>query len=125
MKTEDLKDIICSDLGISSPEMDTYTECYTFGDNKNKGLHNAASKFGIISRYYEDNFYVRSYCVMDYDGGIMILYEKDTKCYSVIVLGEDDGNWFPVDSWNFSKTDFIMCYSEALSMFNNNFIEKC
>lgn len=124
MDKDCLNSMIYQDLGISSPEICAYTECYTFGDKKNKGFHNAASKCNVITRYYEDKCCARSYCVGDYEGGIMILYEKDTKCYSVIVLGEDDGIWFPVDSWTFSKSDFVLCYSEALSMFNNNFKEE-
>lgn len=29
----------------------------------------------------------------------------------------------PKESWSFDKLDFITCYSECLSIFNNNFKE--
>lgn len=124
MEKEDLRFLVYDDLNISSPELDCYFECPHFGDEKNNGFNNTASRCGLITRYYEDELYVRSYCVRNYGGGIMILYEKETKCYSIVVIGEDDGNWFPVDSWIFSKSDFVLCYSEALSVFNNNFKEE-
>lgn len=123
MDKDDLRFIIYDDLGISSPEIDCYVECQHFGDDNHRGFNNAATRCGLITRYYEDETYVRSYCVKNYDGGIMILYEKPTNSFSVIVIGEDDGNWFPIDKWKFSKTDFVLCYSEALSIFNNNFKE--
>lgn len=123
-KGSDLKMMVYSDLGISSPELDAYTECPHFSNGTDFGLNNASSKGGLITRYYEDENYARAYCVMDYDGGIMILYEKESKKYRIIILGEDDGNWFPKESWSFDKLDFITCYSECLSIFNNNFKEN-
>lgn len=123
MESEDLKMMIYTDLGISSPELNVYTECPHFSNGKYCGYNNASSKGGLITRYYEDKNYSRAYCVMDYDGGIMILYEKKSKKYRIIILGEDDGNWFPRDSWRFNKVDFIACYAECLSIFNNNFRE--
>lgn len=123
MDKDELRFMVYGDLGISSPELDAYLECPHFGDERHRGLNNAAERAGYITRYYEDDSYVRAYCVKNYDGGILILYEKETKSFSVIVLGEDDGDWFPKESWRFDKSDFVYCYSEALSIFNNNFKE--
>lgn len=129
MTQEELRSLIYSDLGISSPELDEYINCvHTIKPNhKNKylgiALHNAAEKCNTIIRYYDDGVIARSYCVYTYDGGICIMYDRTTKKFSVIMIGEDDGNWFPVTEWHFSKNNFVNAYTEALAIFNSNFKE--
>ena len=81
----------------------------------------ASEKGGVIARYYEDSRYIRAYGLIAYEGGVAIIYDKFYGSYSTITLGEDDGAWFPKESWGFTrKQDFIACLSEALSIFNAN-----
>lgn len=61
--------------------------------------------------------------LFDYpEGGVAIIYDKFWNKYYTVILGEDDGAWFPRESWTFTrKSDYIACMSEALSIFNSNF----
>lgn len=129
MTTEDLRFMIYDDLGLSSPELDEYVKCIHTVPYKhaNKYMyvaqHNSAEKCNTIIRYYDDGEIARAYCVYTYDGGIGIMYDRESKMFSVFVIGEDDGNWFPVNEWNFSKDEFVTAYIEAFAIFNENFKE--
>lgn len=125
MNDEELRLLVYSDLGgASTALLNNYTDCPDFDDRGMK-TYNAASRGNFITRYYDDGEFVRAYCVLEYDGGVMILYDKSESSYRVILIGEDDGFWFPAEKWKFNnKSDFIACYSEALSIFNNNFSEE-
>lgn len=93
-----------------------------FKTKKCKSYKRASERCNSIIRYYEDDRFVRAYSLVAYEGGIVIIYDKFYKTYYTIILGEDDGSWFPRDSWNFrGKSTFIACLSEALSIFNSNF----
>lgn len=124
MTKEELRNMICDDLAISSPELDEYAECIHTVHRIYETLHNAAEKCNTIIRYYDDGEIARAYCVYNYGGGIGISYERKNKKFSVFVIGEDDGNWFPVDEWHFSKDKFVHAYIEAFAIFNENFKEE-
>lgn len=73
-------------------------------------------------KYYEDDRFARAYGLRAYEGGVAIIYDKFWNKYYTVILGEDDGAWFPRESWTFTrKSDYIACMSEALSILNSNF----
>lgn len=127
---EELINMIAEDLHLSSPELDVYTEsphnAPVVLENKyiSYALKNAAEKCNIITRYYDDGKIVRAYALYSYIGGICIMYNLKMKTFSIVILGEDDGYWFPRDEWYFDKNDFITLYTEACSIFNENFCQK-
>ena len=119
-----IEDLIRDDTSILSPEADNYVEpLHTAMNNpKYSSGHVASEKCSMITRYYEDDKFARAYGLRTYEGGIAIIYDKYYGRYYTIVLGEDDGAWFPRESWSFTrKSDYIACMSEALSIFNSNF----
>lgn len=117
-------DLIINDTAILSPETDNYTEpIHTAMSNpKYSSGHVASEKCGMITRYYEDDRFAIAYGLRAYEGGVAIIYDKFWNKYYTVILGEDDGAWFPRESWTFTrKSDYIACMSEALSIFNSNF----
>ena len=121
----DLRDLVYSDLSSSSPELCVFTDCPHF-DN---GWKNSSSSCNTITRYYEDSESARAYCVRPYREGVMIFYDKrdiERKGpWKVVMLGEDDGFWFPQESiYNTEKKEFIYLITEAISIFNANFNEN-
>lgn len=121
---EEVENVIIEDTSALSPERngEDIIIYSAFGTNKCKSYKRVSERCNSIIRYYEDDRFVRAYSLVAYEGGIVIIYDKFYETYYTIILGEDDGNWFPRDSWNFSeKTTFIACLSEALSIFNSNF----
>lgn len=121
MTREELNYMIYDDLGLSSPELDEYTKCVHTLPRKYETSHNSAEKCNTIIRYYDDGEVARAYCVHSYDGGIGIMYNRNTKSFSTFVIGEDDGNWFVTKELHISKHRFINAYIEALAIFNGNF----
>lgn len=119
---KDIEYIIKSDLCLSSPEQCEYNPCiHTALDKYYKTMNNAMERCNDITRYYEDKEYARAYSLSCYSGGITVFYEKNTGCYYIFILGEDDGSWFIVEKWTFDKPEFITRLSQVLSIFNANF----
>lgn len=121
---EEVENVIIKDTSALNPERngEDIIIYSAFETKKYKSYKRASERCNSIIRYYEDDRFVRAYSLVAYEGGIVIIYDKFYKTYYTIILGEDDGSWFPRDSWNFrEKTTFIACLSEALSIFNSNF----
>lgn len=121
---EEIEFIIIKDTSPLSPEREDEYEsiCSSFYTKEHKSYKRITERCNSIIRYYESDRFVRAYSLVPYEGGIAIIYDKFYKNYYTITLGEDDGSWFPVDSWNFrEKNTYIACLSEALSIFNSNF----
>lgn len=129
MTRNQLIDMLYEDLGLSSPALGEYIDCIHAVPQKQQrkyfGLaqHNAAEKCNTIIRYYDDGQIARAYCVYTYDGGIGIMYDRESQSFSVFVIEEDDGYWYPATDWHCSKDTFITAYIEALAIFNENFKE--
>lgn len=117
--------LIRKDTDILSPEFDEYTKSlHTAIKHCEYPVdHFASEKGGMITRYYEDDRFARAYGLIAYKGGIAIICDKQYNEYYTTILGEDDGAWFPRESWAFDKSDYIACIAEALSIFNSNFNE--
>lgn len=121
---EEIEFIIIKDTSPLSPEREDEYEsiCSSFHTKEHKSYKRITERCNSIIKYYESDRFVRAYSLVPYEGGIAIIYDKFYKNYYTITLGEDDGSWFPVDSWNFrEKNTYIACLSEALSIFNSNF----
>ncbi len=121
---EEVENVIIKDTSALNPERngEDIIIYSAFETKKCKSYKRASERCNSIIRYYEDDRFVRAYSLVAYEGGIVIIYDKFYKTYYTIILGEDDGSWFPVDSWNFrEKNTYIACLSEALSIFNSNF----
>lgn len=121
---EEVENVIIKDTSALNPERngEDIIIYSAFETKKCKSYKRASERCNSIIRYYEDDRFVRAYSLVAYEGGIVIIYDKFYKTYYTIILGEDDGSWFPRDSWNFrGKATFIACLSEALSIFNSNF----
>lgn len=116
---QELRDIIYTDLGIATPETD-----YIESDIFEKAYHSPSEKCNLITRYFEDDKYVRAYAVKAFGEGIMIIFDKTLNSYNIIVLTEDDGYWYPTDYYSgitMLKSTFISLLTEAISIFNSNF----
>lgn len=116
---DNIRDIIIDDLGPASPECDCI-ESNLFED----AYKCQSEACNLITRYFEDDNYARAYAVHTYSEGIMILFDKKTNNYNIIVIGEDDGSWFPTHYYSgigTNKSNFIHLVSEALGIFNSNF----
>lgn len=121
---EEIEFIIIKDTSPLSPKREDEYEsiCSSFYTKGYKSYKRITERCNSIIRYYESDRFVRAYRLVPYEGGVAIIYDKFYKNYYTITLGEDDGSWFPVDSWNFrEKNTYIACLSEALSIFNSNF----
>lgn len=121
---EEIEFIIIKDTSHLSPGREDEYEsiCNSFYTKEYKSYKRITERCNSIIRYYESDRFVRAYSLVPYEGGVAIIYDKFYKNYYTITLGEDDGSWFPVDSWNFrEKNTYIACLSEALSIFNSNF----
>lgn len=121
---EEIEFIIIKDTSPLSPEREDEYEsiCSSFCTKEYKSYKRITERCNSIIRYYKSDRFVRAYSLVPYEGGVAIIYDKFYKNYYTITLGEDDGSWFPVDSWNFrEKNTYIACLSEALSIFNSNF----
>lgn len=118
-KLDEIRELIVNDLGPACPEFDCIeSDIY-------KDAYKAQSESGdLIIRYFEDDNYARSYAVSPYEEGIMILMNKKSNKYNIIVIGEDDGCWFLTHYYDgicTKKSSFITLVSEALGVFNSNF----
>lgn len=114
-----LSELIMNDLGPASPEIGDVETDLVDGAWKSQ-----SEKCNMITRYFEDDKYARSYSTMSYHEGIMVLFDKSVGTYNIIVIGEDDGCWFPSDYYYGIVTDkstFICLLTEAISIFNSNF----
>lgn len=118
-RLDDIRDLIIDDLGPACPEFDCIES-----DVFENAYKSQSETCNLITRYYEDDNYARAYAVSPYKEGIMILMNKKSKEYNIIVIGEDDGCWFPTHYYDGIRTDkhnFISLVSEALGIFNSNF----
>lgn len=100
---EEVENVIIKDTSALNPERngEDIIIYSAFETKKCKSYKRASERCNSIIRYYEDDRFVRAYSLVAYEGGIVIIYDKFYKTYYTIILGEDDGSWFPRDSWNF------------------------
>lgn len=118
-KLDEIRELIIEDLGPACPEYDCLES-----DMYNDAYKNQSETCNLITRYFEDDNYARSYAVSPYEEGIMVLMDKKSNEYNIIVIGEDDGCWFPTHYYNgmsTKKSTFITLVTEALGIFNSNF----
>lgn len=116
---DELRGIIYDDLGPATPEVD-----YIESNIVEHAFHSPSEKCNTITRYFEDDEYVRAYAVEVYTEGIMIIFNKKNRTYNIIVIQEDDGCWFPSQYYEgikCIKSTFISLLTEAISIFNSNF----
>ena len=118
-KLDFLRELIISDLGPASPEFNE-VETNLF----NGAWKSQSENFNVITRYFEDNEYVRAYCCYPYSEGVMILFDKKLKSYNIIIIEEDNSVWFPSHYYygtSINKSSFIYLLTEVISIFNSNF----
>ena len=126
---DDIDEIVRTDTLSISPESDIAVNCIhtALNINNRSSWRDVDFNGGVATRYYEDREYARAYALSPYSNGIAIIAHKKSNDFTILVLGEDDGSWFVSNDtvdWITDKSTFISLVSEALSIFNANYVSK-